>query len=535
MRLLVVLILISLALADGEYLENQIVCRAKSGEKIRGTRTFAIDNAKAEHVSSKIRVFTVNGGVSRGKKRVDFTVLKKAKDYERKNLRLGKLVSCAPNAVFELVRTTNDSMLSNLWGMTKINAPQAWDITTGSNQVKVAVLDTGILSTHVDIPSSTTGYNFHGNNSNFTDDNGHGTHVAGTIGGIGNNGVGVVGVNWNVSLLGVKVLGASGSGSLASVAAGTDYARQQGAHVMNFSLGAQGADYTPLRDALQAASDAGIVLVFAAGNSATNNDSLPFYPANYQFPSSITVAATTSNDGLASFSNFGATTVHVGAPGVGIVSTVHNGGYASYSGTSMAAPHVAGLVALVKSANESITGPDLRNCILNTGDSLGSLSGKTTTGKRINAFSALSQCTNGAPIPSPDQPTPPDNGDSPIDGELGEIYLDVFGARVFKNGNIRALFEGEVYPLEEGVLQISCSLRVNKQTFLGSGTVNLDFGYFSGGVDFNRKQLRKSVKSARNARISCLFSINGANPVSEEMRLRLERLRAKALKNRLKQ
>jgi hypothetical protein len=526
--------MVSLAFADGEYLENQIVCRAKSGEKIRGTRTFAIDNAKAEQVTSKIRVFTLNGGVSRGKKRVDFTILKKAKDYERKNLRLGKLISCAPNAVFELVRTTNDAMFGNLWGMAKINAPQAWDITTGSNQVKVAVLDTGILSTHVDIPSSTTGYNFYGNNSNFTDDNGHGTHVAGIIGGVGNNGVGVVGVNWNVSLLAVKVLGANGSGSLASVAAGTDYARQQGAHVMNFSLGAQGADYTPLRDALQAASNAGIVLVFAAGNSATNNDSIPFYPANYQFSTSITVAATTSNDGLASFSNFGATTVHVGAPGVGILSTVHNGGYASYSGTSMAAPHVAGLAALVKSANNSLSGVDLRNCILNTGDSLESLSGKTTTGKRINAFSAVSQCTNGAPISPPDEDTPPDNGDSP-DDELGEIYLDVFGARVFKNGKVRALFEGEVDPLDEGILQISCSLRVNKQTFLGSGTVNLDYGYFSGGVDLNSKELRRSVKSARNARLSCLFSIDGANPASEEIRLRLERLRAKALKNRSKQ
>lgn len=528
MRFLVVVLFLVSSVLSQEYIENQIVCRAKAGEKIRGTRTFSIDRSKGEQISSKIRVFTVNGGLSRGKKKVDFTILKKSKDYERKNLRLGKLISCAPNAVLELVQTSSDPMLSSLWGMTKIEAPEAWDITTGSSQIKVAVLDTGISSSHVDIPDSTTGYNFHSNNSNFTDDNGHGTHVAGTIGGIGNNGTGVAGVNWNVSLIGVKVLGSSGSGSLASVAAGTDYAREQGADVMNFSLGAQGADYSPFRDALQAASDAGIVLVFAAGNSATNNDSLPFYPANYQFSTSITVAATTSSDGLASFSNYGASTVHVGAPGVGIYSTLNTGSYASYSGTSMAAPHVAGLAALVKAANTSLTGSELRGCIINTGDSLTSLSGKTTSGRRINAFNAVSECVDGAPD------FPPEEG-SPIDEEDGEIYLDEFGARVYQNGKVRALFGGEVYPSETGTVQVSCTLRVNKQSFTGSGSIDLDEGYFYGGLDIKGKKPKKLIKNARNAKLSCLFSMSGAATIGEEMKLRLARLRAKALKKRAKQ
>lgn len=529
MRFLVVLFLVSLAFAQGAYLENQIVCRAKSGEKIRGTRTYSIDKTKVEAISSKIRVFTINGGVSRGKKKVDFTILKKSKDYERKNLRLGKLISCAPNAVFDLVRTTNDLSLENLWGMTKINAPQAWDITTGSQQIKVAVLDTGISSSHADLSSSITGYNFHGNNPDFSDDNGHGTHVAGTIGAIGDNGIGVVGVNWNVELLAVKVLGSGGSGSLATVMAGTDYARTQGVHVMNFSLGAQGANYTPFRDALQAASNVGIVLVFAAGNSATNNDSLPFYPANYQFPTSITVAATTSNDTLASFSNYGSSTVHVGAPGVSILSTLNNGGYGTYSGTSMAAPHVAGLAALLKSANQSLTGTQLRNCILNTGDSLSSLNGKTTTGRRINAFSAVSQCSGGSDIPS-EPPNDDDNQDSPIDEDEGEINIEEFGARVFKNGKVRSLFSGDVYPMEEGVVQVSCSLRVLKHTLTTSGSVNIDEGYFRGGVDFKGKQVKKLIEKAKNATLSCLFSSFGAPTIGEDLKLRLARLRDKALK-----
>jgi subtilisin family serine protease len=256
------------------------------------------------------------------------------------------------------------------------------------------------------------GWDFANNDADPFDDEGHGTHVAGTIGAVGNNGVGVVGVSWNVSLMALKFLGADGSGSTSGAIAAINYATRMrqsyGVNVVatNNSWGGGGAS-TALRDAIAAGGNAGILCVAAAGNESANNDITPSYPANYPSDAVISVAATDASNRLASFSNFGATTVDVAAPGVGIYSTVPNASYASYSGTSMATPHVSGTVALLAAANPQATAAQIRSAILSTAVPVASLAGKVATGGLVNAAAAVAAIRGGGttPPPTPVAPT----------------------------------------------------------------------------------------------------------------------------------
>ncbi|MBC8132192.1 MAG: S8 family serine peptidase, partial [Deltaproteobacteria bacterium] len=276
--------------------------------------------------------------------------------------------------------TPNDSRYGELWGMTKIGAPAAWDTNTGSTEVLVAVSDTGMDYNHPDLTTNVWtnageipgngkdddgngyiddihGWDFANSDADPMDDHGHGTHVSGTIGGIGNNGVGVAGVNWRVKIQAVKFLGATGGGSMWGGAQTILYAAKMKARVVNASWGCLGpscyASY--IEDAIKTLANAGGLFVAAAGNSNNDNDAYPNYPSNYAGTNIVAVAATDSNDNLASFSNRGATRVHLGAPGVGILSAIRNGGYASWNGTSMAAPHVAGAAALFFSVRPDAT------------------------------------------------------------------------------------------------------------------------------------------------------------------------------------
>jgi len=230
-----------------------------------------------------------------------------------------------PNWIYHAEALPNDPRYSQLWGLAKIGGPAAWNRTTGSAGVKVAVVDTGIATDHPDLSANLVpGFDFVQGDSDPRDFNGHGTHVAGTIGARGNNAIGVTGVDWQVSLMPVRVLDGSGSGSNANVAAGFAYACSHGAVIVNASLGGGGYS-TAMRDTIASASCANTLFVVAAGNNGENNDATPHYPCSYGAPPDnlanvVCVAATDQNDALANFSNYGQS-VDLAAPGVNIPST----------------------------------------------------------------------------------------------------------------------------------------------------------------------------------------------------------------------
>jgi subtilisin family serine protease len=231
-----------------------------------------------------------------------------------------------PNYLYHADAAPNDPQLPQLWGLARISAPAAWDISTGSTAVKVAVVDTGIARDHLDLAANVgAGADFVQNDNDPRDFNGHGTHVAGTIGARGNNGIGVTGVDWQVSLMPVRVLDGNGNGSNASVSAGFQYACANGASIVNASLG--GAGYsTTMRDAIASPTCANTLFVVAAGNDGVNDDSDPHYPCDFDsspdnLPNVICVAATDSSDALAGWSNYGTGSVQLAAPGVSIPST----------------------------------------------------------------------------------------------------------------------------------------------------------------------------------------------------------------------
>jgi subtilisin family serine protease len=333
------------------------------------------------------------------------------------------VVYAEPDYIVNAIATPNDPLFGQLWGMAKINAAAAWDITTGSASVVVGDIDTGIDYSHPDLAANVwvnpgevagnaidddgngyvddvNGWDFVNNDNNPMDDHGHGTHTSGTVGAAGNNGVGVAGVNWNVRVAGLKFLSAQGSGTTSNAIRAIQYATAKGMRVTNNSWGGGGPSQG-LFDAIAAARNAGSLFVAAAGNNGANNDLMPFYPASYTLDNVIAVAATTSSDGLASFSNYGATSVDLGAPGAGIVSTVPGNRYESWSGTSMATPHVSGAAALLLAAHPAWTYAQVRDRIFCTTRPLGALAGKTATGGMLDLGAALGPASCGSPPPPP--------------------------------------------------------------------------------------------------------------------------------------
>lgn len=329
------------------------------------------------------------------------------------------------DSIRQLEATPNDPGTGQLYGMNKINASAAWNLTTGSRSVVVGVVDTGIDYTHPDLAANmwrntgeiagngidddrngfvddVYGYNFVSNTANVMDDNGHGTHVSGTIAAVGNNSVGVAGVNWSASLMALKFLDSSGSGYVSDAVRAVNYATMMSSRygvnvrVLNNSWG--GGGYSAALDsAIAASNNAGILFVAAAGNSASNNDATAQYPANFSSANVISVAATNQNDQLANFSCYGATTVDLAAPGVSIYSTVPNNRYAVYSGTSMATPHVSGVAALAWAYKPTATVAEVRNALLQGVDKISALSGKMVSGGRLNAYNTLQLLGGAAP------------------------------------------------------------------------------------------------------------------------------------------
>ncbi|HZN02383.1 MAG TPA: S8 family peptidase, partial [Candidatus Polarisedimenticolia bacterium] len=270
-------------------------------------------------------------------------------------MRNPRVVYAEPNYILTADVVPNDPRFNELYGMLNtgqtggttdadIDADQAWGVSRGSHDVLVGVIDTGIDYNHPDlaaniwtnpgeIPGNTIdddgngfvddihGYDFANNDSDPFDDNGHGSHCSGTIGGVGNNGVGVAGVNWQVSLMALKFLSGGGSGTTANAVRAVEYSTMMGVDLTSNSWGGGGFSQA-LYDAVAAAGAANIAFVAAAGNDGTDNDVSPHYPSNYDLANVISVAATDHNDAKASFSNWGATTVDLGAPGVNILSTL---------------------------------------------------------------------------------------------------------------------------------------------------------------------------------------------------------------------
>jgi subtilisin family serine protease len=295
-----------------------------------------------------------------------------------------------------------------------VDALKAWQTSKGSEDVVVAVLDTGVDYTHPDLVSNIwirpdsipaysdpqlgtfndlRGFNASDNLADPMDDNGHGTHCAGVIGAEGDNEIGIAGVNWNVRIMPLKFLGRGGFGSTKDAIEAINYAidrKKKGVNVRVISASWGSTQKSKaLEDAIRAAGEAGILFVAAAGNSSTDNDRRPHFPSNYDLPNVISVAALDNSDLLASFSNFGSKTVHVAAPGKQIVSTWLNESYREASGTSMATPHVAGVAALIIANEPDITVKELRERILRSIDPIDLLNGKIFSSGRINAARAL--------------------------------------------------------------------------------------------------------------------------------------------------
>ena len=310
-----------------------------------------------------------------------------------------------------------------------IDAPEAWDLSTGSPGVTVAVIDSGIDLGHPDLAPNlfqnageiaandidddrngfvddVTGWDFFDSDATPNDENGHGTHVAGTVAARGNDGVGVTGVAWATSILPLRSLGPDGSGNVSDTIRAYSYAAEAGAEIINLSLGGDSSSRTE-REAI--ASAAGVLFVAAAGNDGADNDTTASYPCNYDLPNVVCVAATDRSDGLAGFSNFGGQTVDLAAPGVAIASTYLDGKYALLDGTSMATPHVSGVAALLFALDPALSMMDARSALLTTVDPVGSLAGRTVTGGRLNAANALAAVAR-KPVPVERTTTEPPPG-----------------------------------------------------------------------------------------------------------------------------
>jgi len=347
-----------------------------------------------------------------------------------------QVIYAEPNYKIRLLNVPNDPRYGECWGLNNtgqtggtvdadIDAQEAWDISIGSYSVVVAVLDTGVDYTHPDLAANiwtnsdetpgngidddnngyvddVRGWDFEHENNNPMDDYGHGTHCSGIIGAVGNNGVGVAGVNWRVTIMPLRIIGNQDlEAYCVDAAEAIHYAVDNGARIMSCSWWTVQHYSQTLENAVVYADQHDVMLVAAAGNDSRDDDDPAYnhWPSEWPYDNIIAVAATNHTDGRAYFSNWGLVSVDVGAPGEDILSTIWPGqGYDVMSGTSMATPHVAGVVALMLSLQPNLTKQQIRQYLFTTVDPIPDLQGRTVTGGRVNAYRVL-QALSGVPLP----------------------------------------------------------------------------------------------------------------------------------------
>jgi subtilisin family serine protease len=342
-----------------------------------------------------------------------------------------KIQYIEPDYIVHAFETPDDPMFDQLWGLNNtgqtggtagadVDALRAWDVFTGSSDVIVVVIDTGVDYNHADLAANmwvnpgeipgngldddgngyvddVDGWDFYNDDNDPMDDHGHGTHCSGTIGAVGNNAVGVVGVNWTVKILPLKFLGSGGTGTTSDAILAIEYATAMpGVKIMSNSWGGGGYS-SALEDAIQAASDAGILFVAAAGNYVGNTDITPNYPSCYDVPNVMSIAATDHNDELCSFSGYGAVTVDLAAPGDNILSTFPGNSYGELGGTSMATPHVSGAAALIWGRFPAMTMLQVKALIMSSVDVVPGMTGLCVTDGRLNVFNCVAEPDSIAP------------------------------------------------------------------------------------------------------------------------------------------
>ncbi len=425
------------------YAENELIVKFKTSSATstminskelspKNTGKSSINKLNKKFSAKKLeKVFKEEAG--KNKKDLRFATVYKVKTSKGINIKNAveeykkdpNVEYAQPNYRYKKDQIPNDTYYNDLWGMAKIQAPSAWDITTGSSDVVVAVIDTGVDYNHEDLAANmwtnvneipgngidddangyiddVKGWDFFNNDNDPFDDHSHGTHVSGTVAGVANNAKGVAGVSWNSKIMALKFLSGSGSGYSSDAAVATRYAADNGAKVINNSWGAYGSPYEDqtLSDALDYAHDThNVVIANAAGNSY--GDVYKATPANNN--NVIAVAATNSADSRASFSNYGQR-IDVAAPGVYVKSSIPGNSYANFSGTSMASPHVAGLAALLLSAEPTLNNEEVRQILKSSIDDLGASGWDIYYGAgRINANKTLTRgSVLKAHIDSPD-------------------------------------------------------------------------------------------------------------------------------------
>lgn len=389
-------------------------------------------------------------------------------------LRQNPLVAIAePNYIYRIHALPNDPAILRTWGIRNIgqldwtatrglrgidvDAERAWDITTGSRNVVVAVIDTGVNYTHSDLAANMWknareangvagvdddgngfvddiyGYDFVNRDGDPKDDQSHGSHVSGTIGGVGNDGTGIVGVNWKVSLMAIKFLGRDGSGTVEGAVEAIDYAVKMGAHVINASWGGP-ENSQLLANAIARAGEKNVTFVAAAGNSGKDNDVVPHFPSNHESNNIIAVAALNNTGRKPFFSNWGARKVHIAAPGEGVYSSIHTQDYDVASGTSMATPHVVGAIALLLAKEPRLTPVEIRDRMIRTARPLKRWQGMTVSGGLVNAYNMLMNAQEDPDFDTTTWPTISYSAHSPHpypSNARFEVEINVPGAKRF--------------------------------------------------------------------------------------------------------
>lgn len=428
-----------------QVVSGEIVVQLKSQDQLAALKT----SYKVTTVDAESKVYKISSPSFTGREISATEELQKS----------GNFLVVEPNFKIQLKSDApRDPMWMNMWSLknygqqgvsstegrigSDIGAMEAWKVTKGSNQILVGIIDTGMDYKHPDLAANVfvneaeangkpgvdddgNGYVDDINGWDFVDDGrtapaggqvgdadpmddqSHGTHVAGTIGAVGNNGIGVTGINWTVKMMPMKFLDSSGSGNSVDEYRAIKYATKMGVDVVNASYGGGGKSAL-VEAALKEAGEKGMLFVAAAGNESSNNDTTDNYPSNYNLPNILAVAATDNNDQLAYFSNYGYKKVHIAAPGVKITSTVptvldgkvNPNPYATYSGTSMATPHVVGAAALVLAARPELrkNPAALKKALMESADVLPQFLSKVECGGRLNLAKAVAGTRSSHPF-----------------------------------------------------------------------------------------------------------------------------------------